>query len=212
MDYPDLNDVARRPARYWNADGVPELTLGLMWIVWGAAWLIGMALPHRWPWNAYWLIVTPLLATSALLARRVIRGIKERVTFPRTGYVAWKQPEGSTRTLAAAAIVVAALALAALLLVLRDDGARALEERLPPILAVGLSLSFLALSVRQRAPHYLAFAAVAIAMSLATASLVSGWSAISWTFVALGVACAVFGAGRLARFVRDHPRASMEGL
>jgi hypothetical protein len=41
MQQPDLNDIARRPARYWNIDGLPELMLGLLWIAWGGAWLFG---------------------------------------------------------------------------------------------------------------------------------------------------------------------------
>ena len=86
-----------------------------------------------------------------------------------------------------------------------------LEQRLPPIMGVVLSLSFLALSVRQRAPHLLALAAAGVAVTLAITSLVSGWNALSWMFVTLGIACVLVGGTRLALFVRAHPLAPPEG-
>lgn len=181
-----------------------------MWIVWGGAWLVGQALPHAWPWTVYWLIVPPALALSALVVTPLVHRIKTRVTFPRAGYVEWHQPRRGSRSVAAAVAVVAALALT--VLVITGTGAVPLERRLPPIMAGVISLAFLALSIRQRAPHYLAFATVAIAVSLATASLASGWDSLSWMFVALGFTCAAFGAVRLARFVRANPLASQEGL
>lgn len=210
MAQPDLNELARRPVRYWNADGVPELVLGLMWIVWGGAWLIGQTIPYGWRSGLYWLTVPPALALSAFATKPLIRRVKARITFPRTGYVEWKQPEASSRVAAAAVIVVAALALA--VVIVNEAGDRSLEHRLPPIMTVVLSVSFLALSIRHRAPHYLAFAAVAIAVSLATASLVSGWDSLSWMFVALGAACTFFGGVKLALFVRAHQVVPTEGL
>ena len=107
MQRPNLDDIARRPAQYWMIDGLPELMLGVLWIVWGAAWLAGERLPHAWPWKAYWLIVPPALAMSGLAVNAMTRALKRRVTFPRAGYVEWDQPARRTTYGIGAAIVVA---------------------------------------------------------------------------------------------------------
>jgi hypothetical protein len=209
MPHPNLADLARRPAQYWNIDGLPELMVGVLWMVWGGAWLIGQTVPHDWRWNAYWLIVPPTLALSAVAATWATRRLKERVTFPRAGYVAWNQPDRRTRFLVAATVVVAASALALLVL---TNHTRSVEQTMPAVISVILSLSFVAAGLKQRAPHHLGLAAVAVALGLAVGSMKTGWDSMNWLFVALGAACALVGAVRLARFLRAHPISAVEGL
>ena len=42
----ELRDLAARPRRYWHVDGIPELVMGLVWLLWGGALLLGEALPR----------------------------------------------------------------------------------------------------------------------------------------------------------------------
>ena len=208
MHHPDLDEIARRPARYWTIDGLPELMLGVLWIVSGGAWLLGQQVPARWPWKAYWLIVAPALALGGFAANALTRALKRRVTFPRSGYVDWRPPDRRSRTRLAATIVVGAAMLAWAALSSRQP---ALEDRAPAVLSVIIALSFVAISIRQRTPHHLALAAAAVAFPVALASLTTGWDTTYWLFVALGAACALVGAIRLTRFVRSHPLPSPEG-
>ena len=209
MDRVDLAELERRPVRSWNVDGLAELVLGVAWMLWGGAWLVGQTLPRDWKWTAYWLLVPPTLALSTAAIGPVTRKLKQRLTFPRTGYVEWNAPRQSSRWVTAAAILISAIALAAVLV--STKRATPLEQRLPPIMGVVLSLAFAALSVRQRAPHLLALAAAGVAVTLSITALVSGWDALSWMFVALGAVCVLLGAARLAFFVRRHPLAPAEG-
>jgi len=202
VNHPDLDDLARRPARYWNVDGLPELMVGLLWIVWGGAWLLGQRVPHDWRWAAYWLLVPPALAAAACAVTWATRRLKEQVTFPRTGYVEWKAPSVGTRIGAAAIAITAALALA--VMVLTGD-ARPAGQMATPVIAVILSLGFLVLSVRQRAPHYLALGGLVLALGLALGWTNGGWSSVNWLFLAFGLVLALAGGVRLARFIRRHP-------
>ena len=207
MDRPDFDEIARRPLRYWDVDGLPELVMGILWTLWGAAWLFGEALPHDWRWNVYWTAVPVVLAFSGLAAVRVIKSLKSRLTFPRTGYVAWKEPSRGTHLAGAAIAIVTASVLAAV-------GARGGGDQsryATPILGVILGLAFVLAGFKQRAPHYLALAGVALALGFALAPIGEGWQGANWLLVGIGAATAVAGGVRLAIFLNRHPRLNVEG-
>ena len=119
----------------------------------------------------------------------------------------WKAPGRGTRLGAAALAIAAAVALA--VMVLTSD-ARPAGTMATPIIAVILSLGFVVISVRQRTPHYLALGGSALALGLALGWTRSGWTSVNWMFLGLGVACALVGAVRLARFLSRHPRSGVE--
>jgi hypothetical protein len=204
---PDLADIERRPLRYWNVDGIPELVMGALWMVWGSAWVIGEIVPRDWRANAFWSIVPATLALSAWAAVWLIKRLKALVTFPRTGYVEWNEPSRASGVFTA----VVALVAAAVLAVVVSGSAAGIERRAPIVLGVLLALAFTVASLRQRAPHYLALAGVAVALGLAFTGARGGWQSVNWMFVALGAASAAVGAIRLVFFVRAHPRPSIEG-
>ena len=198
---PDLADLGSRPRRYWNVDGLPELVMGLLWMTWGAAWLIGESLPRGSTRGVYWLVAPLALVGSGWAAAWLIKWLKARITFPRMGYVEWKEPSRRVHLLSAGAAVVVAAVLAGV--AVRGGGA---ARNVPSTLGVILSLAFVFASFSQRAPHYLALAAVALALGLAFGSRPGGWTEANWLFVALGAATAVVGALRLAVFLRHNPR------
>ena len=200
----DLADIARRPQRYWNADGIPELLMGLLWMIWGGAWLAGERIPRGSLYNAFWLFVPALLAFSGVATVWATRALKARVTFPRAGYVAWQEPGLVTRVGVATLAIVTAAILAAAAVRARSNGVT--SQMAAPILSVILSLAFLVAAVRQRAPHYLALAGVAVAMGIVLGKWNAGWESANWLFVVLGAASAAIGAVRLALFMRAHPR------
>ena len=49
MQNVNLKDIESRPQQYWNIDGLPEVVMGGLWIIWGLASLIPDFLPKgRW--------------------------------------------------------------------------------------------------------------------------------------------------------------------
>lgn len=198
----DLREIQRRPQRYWNVDGLPELMMGLLWMVWGGSWLFGESLPRGSVWNVYWMFTPALLAMSGVASVWATKKLKARITFPRTGYVEWKGPTRAQRLTAAAIAIVIAALMVALISRSRTEG---LEQVAAPGIGVILSLAFVVASVSQKAPHLLVLAGVALVLGLAFGASTSGWNAVTWMLIALGGATALLGTERLWMFLRSHP-------
>jgi ABC-type multidrug transport system fused ATPase/permease subunit len=198
----DLREIERRPTRYWNVDGLPELMMGLLWILWGGSWFFGQSLPRGAAWNVYWMFTPALLVLSGLASIWATKRLKTRITFPRTGYVDWKEPTHGQRLIAAAVAMVTAALLTALLMRAR---ARGIEHVVSPAMGVLLSLAFVVASLTQRAPHLLALAGVALVLGLAFGGLNAGWQATNWMLIGMGTAMCLSGAVRLRLFLKRSP-------
>lgn len=105
----NLKHLEQRARRYWYMDGLAELTLGGICLVLGAYFLLQALLPEES------LAAQILSAGMALLiiglvflGRKIVGFFKERLTYPRTGYVSYKQPPGQKRWIAAGAALIAA--------------------------------------------------------------------------------------------------------
>ena len=198
----ELRDLEDRPKRYWHVDGIPELIMGLVWILWGGAVLLGNALPKSSGARAYWLIVLSILVFSGFFANWATRRLKERLTYPRTGYIEYRDSGPRVRLLMRLIAMLSAAAIAGLIVTGRAAG---MEHSGALVLGVILSLAFVGASVRQKAPHLLALAGIALALGVAFTALKLGWAAMNWLFVWLGIAASVMGAWRLRRYLRQHP-------
>jgi peptidoglycan/LPS O-acetylase OafA/YrhL len=206
-EYPNLAEIEGRPARSWSVDGLQELILGVLWMMWGGSWLLGQLLPKNWMWGVYWTVVPVLLAFSGFAGNWAVKRLKERITFPRTGYVELKEPSRAVRLGTAAVAILVSGALAAM--IVRSEG-KGVEHMITPVVGVILSLSFLVASVKQKAPHYLVLAGVALALGIAFGALRTGWESLNWMFVVLGVIAAISGGIRLSRFVEKYGAAPKE--
>jgi MFS family permease len=116
-----LRDIAARPRRYENVDGTTEMSFGLMIF---AMTLMGYLIPIAEK-NAilprglagYLLILAGTLVPFILLGTVLTRTIKKHITYPRTGYVAYRRMTGENRWRTgffAIALSVAAAILASL--------------------------------------------------------------------------------------------------
>ena len=201
-DTPDLADLEHRAQHYWTADGLPELVMGLLWVVWGISWLVGESLPRGPVWNVYWMFTPVLLALSGVAAVWVTKRLKAAITFPRGGYVEWREPTRGRRLTAAAVSLVTACLL---VLALTSSRARGFESMAAPALGVLFSLAFVVASRSQKAPHLLALAGVALILGLTLSRWTTGYDGLNWMLIGLGTAAALLGAVRLWWFLKNHP-------
>jgi len=102
----DISAAQRRARGYWFVDGVAEIAGGTSLLLCGALLYAAVATGAEWVGTAALVVLIAGFPASAW----VVRAVKERITYPRTGFVAY-QPPSRVRMFAAAAIgfVVASL-------------------------------------------------------------------------------------------------------
>jgi hypothetical protein len=199
MQYPDLKEIAQRPKKYWNADGVPDLVMGAVLILWGAA----LALPawlHLGEWNWLWVV----MVFSSLAANAVIKKLKQHFTFPRTGYVEWAPPSGVTKMVTA---FLGAGVAAAFVFLMRAAKVQGFMELLPPAFALLGAFMFLIIAIWHKFPHYLWISALSLTLAII---LIRNPMDLTNSFIllwlSLGACICLAGGVRLYAYLRRNPR------
>jgi hypothetical protein len=104
----ELADVERRTRRYWFDDGLAEIFASAVFLVVALYFLAQRALgPHTS--NALQNLAFPILIVVLAIARRGLRMAKSRLVYPRTGYVAFRRPQGHRWATGALACVISVL-------------------------------------------------------------------------------------------------------
>jgi hypothetical protein len=94
----NLSKMMRRPRQYWYADGLPEIAVGTIFLVAGLIFSGQAAVPDYSPWKALSSLAFPILIVGGMwLTRWLVGAAKARLTYPRTGYVAYPRPSRRRR-------------------------------------------------------------------------------------------------------------------
>jgi hypothetical protein len=209
MEYPDLKEIERRPKQYWNADGLPDLLFGFVWIIWGIGFLLPDLLAAG-KWRSYfsWLSLA-IMVVSGYVANWAIKKLKQRLTFPRAGYVEWRKPGIGARV--AVMILAAAVAAGTALLASHGKG-WGIAEYAPPALALFFALGYLIASIWHKLPHLLYSSALSLVLAGIFArtriELHQAWIAF---LLCLGVLSCLVGFIRLRIFIhRNHQQQESE--
>jgi hypothetical protein len=113
----DIDKVIQRTHRYWYEDGLAEIATGCMFVSCGLFLLMMHSVP---PGSLLAPVLavgfTILVAFGGLFVSRAVKAIKNRVTFPRTGYVSYRRPGSSGRPYIIGASVGIALAVLGIVL------------------------------------------------------------------------------------------------
>lgn len=107
----DQNEMARKTRRYWYEDGFAEIGLGLLFGALGLVFALEDSASPGAVRIAAVVVLTLLMFVGALVVRRAIRMSKERLTYPRTGYVAYRRNSSTNRTILAVLVIVGGTAI-----------------------------------------------------------------------------------------------------
>lgn len=208
----DVLDQARQRAlRYWVEDGIPDLYIGSLLLL-----FVGLRLLARWADAHRQATLTAaglfgslaVILAGSLWGRFIIDAVKQRVTYPRTGYVAYAPPSREERRKSLLFTLLFALLLIGMVLLHP-------QARLPLRMWVFHGVVFLvalAVSLPLRSLRYLLY-------TLSIPFMAAGY-ALTWerwpltvqrlmtygelTFLALGVWMTIWGAFTLARYLNRY--------
>jgi hypothetical protein len=203
----DLKDIERRQPKYWTMDGLPQSVTGIVWLLWGGVYLIGMSLLEGKPYRAYWAVVTLLVAFWGITISWALGELKERMTYPRAGYA--QMPLKGRIGVAVYIVGVLTVGVMSLNLI----GLRIDLHGFGPFLVGGLiALAIAAPAMRPWSKNAVEGVYVLwLAILLQPRARTPNDAAACWTLVRLGLVGIVVGVLRLWRFLPENPKAAETG-
>jgi hypothetical protein len=199
-----VDEIAQRPMGYLNETGVPWLTSGLVWVLLGLSQLVWPILAAR---ESHQNLALGVQFSGVICAVLVLWGafkLKQRVVFPRGGYVV---PRESPRVRILAMIAFSGIFLVWLF---TRGGTHSLYAG-QQLWAPGFAIVFAAISAASARQGKSSlgywFAAYLICLGAVLYQTQSGgYASMSWLQVGIGGPLAAYGAIRLRQFIGANPR------
>ena len=204
----DIEKIEKRTVQSFYDDGLFEIALGFIFLVFGG-YIFGQTIvPEGSPLNAVFSVLFVLvIVSSGFLVNRIVRFLKRRITYPRTGYVAYKKREPSPKRRLAAGIVGGVIAALFTLLAI----APSVKALLPAL--NGLLVAFAVLLFANKVGlirFYILSAASAVIGIAVTAAGIGDSKGISLYWGLFGAGLIVSGLATLVVYLRKSPRADRE--
>jgi MFS family permease len=200
-----IDGIIRRTRGYWYSDGFVEIAIGgLFALIGGALFMQSRMLPGSILMIAFAVGVPLLIIGGSLLSKRAVRSLKERITYPRTGYIAYEKKRSTGRRHWLVPAFALLLALAYIAADLLTSDARADLSRFGVAFTTGLiaGAAFVYVGYTVGVARFYVLGALAallgVAASLAGLGDVLGTAAL---FVGLGLAQVISGALVLALYL-----------
>jgi heme/copper-type cytochrome/quinol oxidase subunit 1 len=91
----DLKEPQLRTLQYWTVDGVGELFVGLLFLLVAIVYYLQESTTGSLLSKVFGIVSVILVCGGAFGGRWIMQRVKERTTYPRTGYVAYKREKYS---------------------------------------------------------------------------------------------------------------------
>lgn len=200
---PVIEVAPRRAARYWYEDGLVEIGAGLLFLLLAGLFAVeGLApagsLP---PWfSAFGLPV--IVLGGMIVLGLALRTLKQRLTYPRTGYVAYPPTRPIRKALAG--IIGGVVSLLLVLLLLSHPEWLA---ALPAVQGAVVAAVWLLLSIRMGVPRMAVQGLLALGAGVIVSLIGLGTSlGTAVVFGAIGLGSLISGTFVLSRYLRMTPR------
>lgn len=92
-----LNNAQKRAFQYWYVDGTFEFSFGSFCLLLAAYFYAQYLLTETWISNLMIVFFLLFMIGGAFVINRLVMAMKERITFPRTGYISFPRKTGSKR-------------------------------------------------------------------------------------------------------------------
>ena len=205
----DIAKIEKRTVQSFYDDGLFEVAFGLIFLVLGAYFFAETALPAGSALRAALSALFVLVIVSAgFIVNRVVRFLKRRITYPRTGYVAFKKKETGPKRRLAAGIVGGIIGASLAVLYTLSPSFKALFPALNGLL---FAVAVLLIANRIGLVRFYALAAASAVIGVAvTAAGVGELKGISLYYGLFGAAVVISGLAALVVYLRRSPRPEPE--
>lgn len=115
MNEDKLHSLSKQTTQYWYQDGLTEILMSLVSFLLAVYFLLELLLPEGSFLHIILIIIfISLILISSRLINNMISRLKEKITYPRTGYVSYRIPSKKQKNLW---IISSSLVIAAILLI-----------------------------------------------------------------------------------------------
>ena len=166
----NLSEIKKRTERYWYRDGLWEIGFGLANLLLGLFYLLTTLVSWQGPAAlALTALQMVVIVGVFLMIGRVVAFLKERITYPRTGYVAYRRPSGRSRLQKIAMAALLSAGMATLIAVIARY--QASDNQTALVSAVLLAAAMVFLAYRFSLLRFYALAVLTVGLGLVIASL-----------------------------------------
>jgi hypothetical protein len=163
----EIAQVMRQTQRYWYEDGLSDMGMGAFILAIGLLFVAQELTPPGSPLWLVWGVGGPfLLIGGGIVVNKVVRALKERITYPRTGYVSYERARGASHTLRLVATALIAAGVSAAIVVVQKNWLS-----LPIIFGFVYLAAFTYVGLHFGLRRYLVLALWSLLLGLALASL-----------------------------------------
>ncbi len=201
----DIEKIEKRTVRSFYDDGILEIAFGAFLLLLGG-WLFAQAAAPEGSGlgSALAALFVLVIVSAGVVVGRVVRFLKQRITYPRTGYVAFKKKEPSPKRRAAAALAGGLIGASLAVLYGLSPSARTM---LPAVngLLFAVAVLLIANKVGVLRFHVLAAASAVIGVGL-TAAGAGDLKGTGLFYGLFGAAVIISGLAALIVYLKRSPR------
>jgi hypothetical protein len=207
----DIEKIEKRAVQSFYDDGLGEIALGPILLLLGGVFIAQTIVREKSAvYQALGILSMIVVLAAGLLTGRIVRFLKRRITYLRTGYVAFKKKEKSPKRRAVAGIVAAIIGASAAALFQLSPSVNTLFPAVNGLL-FAVAVFFFAHKVGLTRFYVLAAAAAVIGIVIAAAGI-GEIRGIGLFYILYGAAITMSGVATLIAYLRRYPRSDAVDL
>jgi hypothetical protein len=211
MSTDPIQNAQKRAFQYWYVDGTFEFSFGSISLLLAAYFYAQRLWAEAWFGSLLTAMFILILFGGGWLVRRLVMSMKERITFPRTGYIAFQRKTGSSRLKRMLLTGFVAATISALMTILLMNRPAGFDWTVAaPGVFFGAVITYLGIRTGLARFYINAAASLGTSMALGFANLPEGLGLTSFYGI-LGVALLVVGGLSLWQYLRQNPAFGQNG-
>ena len=205
-----ITEMQKRPIHYWYSDGIWEIHLGLFFVLFGLYYILLTLIPSTGPYQ----IITLAIGQPAIILfgifgfRKTIRYFKERITYPRTGYISYRTKRKNNRLVGMAT----GLALGMIFGLIASQLSRLIGTSwIPAFIGVMLAFILYILAYKSNVIRFYVLAVTSIIIGgIVAFSGLDEWQQSAAFFAGVGICFAISGLAALIIYIRNSHLVELE--